>query len=277
MHNYLKIDTDGLVNTLTEKAALYAPKLLLAIAILVIGLWVIGKVVKMAGRLMEKREIDTSLQPFLKGLLAVLLKVMLFISIAGMVGVQTASFVGVLAALSFALGMALQGSLANFAGGVLLLIFKPYKVGDLIQAQDATGHVQSINVFHTELKTPDNKIVIIPNGPLANGNVTNFSRLGLLRVDLSVGIGYGDDIQKARNVIMTSLQNNPKVLKDPKPSVSVEELGDSSVNLAVRPYCKTADYWDVYFGCLENVKLALDENGVNIPYPHTEVILQKAD
>ena len=167
--------------------------------------------------------------------------------------------------------MALQGSLGNFAGGVLILLFKPFKVGDLIEGQGHIGHVKSISIFVTKLLTPDNKIAIIPNGPLSNGDVLNYSEEGKLRVDLVCGISYDANIKQAKEVAMKVMQEDPKVLKDPAPSVNVLELADSSVNLAIRPYATPADYWDVYFGIQEKVKVALDEAGVEIPFPQMVV------
>ena len=165
--------------------------------------------------------------------------------------------------------MALQGSLANFAGGVLIMIFKPFKIGDLISAQGEIGVVKEIEIFTTKLNSPENKEIIIPNGTLSNGNITNFSTEGKLRVDLTIGIGYDEDIKKAKAVLLKALTDNSQVLSEPAPSVNVSELADSSVNFAVRPWATTADYWDVYFGTLEKCKIALDEAGIEIPYPHS--------
>ena len=245
----------------------YAPKILGAIVLLVVGLWIIGKVSKFIGKSIAKRGTDPTASKFLADLISVVLKIALLIAIASQLGIETTSFVAILGAAGLAVGLALQGSLGNFAGGVLLLIFRPFKVGDLIEAQGHIGVVDSINIFVTTLVSPDNKKVIIPNGPLSNGNITNYTDLGQLRVDLVVGIGYGEDIQQARNVIMEVMKNDPKVLDSPAPSVNVLELADSSVNLAVRPYATPADYWDVYFGITEKAKIALDKAGIEIPFP----------
>ena len=187
------------------------------------------------------------------------------------VGVETTSFAAILAAAGLAIGMALQGSLANFAGGVLIMIFKPIKIGDLIEAQGIVGVVKEIEIFTTKLSTPENKEAIIPNGTLSNGNIINYSSQGVLRVDLNIGIGYGDDIKKAKDIMMKVLTEDPKVLKDPAPTVAVSELGDNAVNMVVRPFATVENYWDVYFNTLENCKIALDEAGVSIPYPQRDV------
>ncbi len=249
----------------------YAPKVILAIVVLVVGLWIINRMVNMIGKIMEKRALDVSLQPFLKSLIGIGLKAMLLISVAGMVGIETTSFVAVIGAAGLAVGFALQGTLANFAGGVLILIFKPYKVGDLIQAQGHVGWVQEIQIFVTIITTPDTRTVIIPNGILSNGDITNNSKLGKMRVDLEMGISYDSNIKQAREVLMGVMINHPKVMKDPAPFVGVVGLGDSSINLAVRPHCKAEDYWDVYFDIYEAGKEALDAAKITIPFPQMDV------
>ncbi len=245
----------------------YAPKALLAIVVLVIGLAIIKRLVRLTQKVMLKRDVDESLAKFASGLVSVLLKVLLFISVATMFGVATTSFVAVLGAMSLAVGMALQGSLGNFAGGALIMLFKPFKVGDLIEAQGHLGVVKEIQIFTTHLLSPHNKRIIIPNGPLSNGDIVNYTVEGMVRVDLTVGIGYGEDIKKAKEVIVKVLNDYPTVLKDPAPSANVSELADSSVNLLMLPYAKPENYWDVYFGVQEAVKYALDEANIEIPFP----------
>ena len=203
------------------------------------------------------------------------LKVLLFLSVATMVGIETTSFIAIFSAATLAIGLALQGSLSNFAGGVLLLVFKPYKVGDLIEAQGHLGVVKRIQIFNTILLNPQNKTIIVPNGAVAGNSVINYSEEGILRVDLSAGISYDSDIREAKNVLMKVLESNPKVLKDPAPFVGVSELGDSSVNFAVRPWSTVADYWDVYFSINEEVKYALDNAGISIPFPQVDVHMDK--
>lgn len=265
------MDWTKIIENFTPTVLEYAPKVALAIITIIIGFWIANKVAGLIAKGMQNRNTDPSLTGFVKDLVKILIKAIVLISAAGMVGIETTSFVAILGAAGLAVGLALQGSLANFAGGVLLLLFKPIKVGDLIEAQGYTGVVKAINVFVTTLTTPDNKTVVIPNGPLSNGSITNYTTLGKLRVDLLIGISYDADIQQARNVIMEVMKNDPKVLQDPAPSVNVNDLGDSSVNLAVRPYATVADYWDVYFGIQEKAKVALDKAGIEIPYPQQVV------
>ncbi len=242
-----------------------------ALLVLVIGLWVIKIIVKGLKKTLKGRDLDESLKGFVLNLLSWGLKALLIITVLGQLGVKTTSFVAIIGAAGLAIGLALQGSLANFAGGVLILLFKPFKIGDLIQAQDVIGVVKEIQIFVTKVITPDNKEVIIPNGALSNGNITNLSSTGNLRVDLTVGISYSDDIEKAKNVIMETLLSDPKVLKTPAPTVAVGELADSSVNILVRPHATVDDYWDVYFNSLEQVKIALDNAGIEIPFPQRVV------
>lgn len=252
----------------------FGPKVLAALAIWIIGSWVISVLLKGVRKGMDKKDYDTSLKKFLLNLLSWILKVILIVVVLGTVGVETTSFAAILAAAGLAIGLALQGSLANFAGGVLLMIFKPIKIGDLIEAQGELGVVKEIEIFTTKLLTPTNKEVIIPNGALSNGNIVNYSSEGILRVDLVYGVGYDSDIKKTKEVLMDVLTSHPQVLKDPAPAVTVMELADSSINFAVRPWCNVADYWDVYFGITENTKEALDAAGIEIPYPH-QVEIQK--
>ena len=246
----------------------YAVNVVVAILILVVGLWLTKKVVKIIKKVMEKQGVDVTLQNFLGDLIGWVLKILIFITAISQVGVETTSFIAILGAAGLAVGLALQGSLANFAGGALIMIFKPFKIGDLIEAQGEIGSVKEIQIFVTKIITPGNKLVIIPNGTLSNGTIKNYTEEGKLRVDLTFGIGYGEDIKKAKEVLMQVLSSNPKVLKDPAPSVNVSELADSSVKFAVRPWATPENYWDVYFEITEEVKLALDKNNIEIPYPH---------
>jgi len=246
----------------------YAPKIVTALAILIIGLFVIGLLVKMSKKIMKKAKIDLTLQKFLGNLLGWALKILLIVTVISQLGVETTSFAAILAAAGLAVGLALQGSLANFAGGVLIMIFKPFKLGDLVEAQGEIGVVKEIEIFTTKLTGLSNKEIIIPNASLSNGNIVNYTTEGTRRVDLTFGVSYDADIKQTKEVLLNVLTSHPKVLKDPAPGVTVSELADSSVNFAVRPWCKTAHYWDVYFEVTENVKLALDKAGIDIPYPH---------
>jgi small conductance mechanosensitive channel len=252
----------------------FGPKIIGAILIYIIGSWVIKKLVGVARKGMTKQDYDESLKKFLLSLVKWALTIFLIITVISTLGVETTSFAALIAAAGLAIGLALQGSLSNFAGGVLLIIFKPYKIGDLIEAQGVLGNVKEIEIFTTKLITPQNKLAIIPNGAMANGNIINYTAEGKMRVDTTVGVSYDSDLQKTKDALLAMLVVNPKVLKDPAPSVNVSELADSSVNLAVRPFCKPEDYWDVYFATIEGTKKALDSAGIEIPYPH-EVQINK--
>ncbi len=259
--------TDMAVDLIT----VYGLRMLTAIVVLVIGLWIIRAVVRGLGRRMEKSNTDASLSKFLLSLVGVMLKIMLVISVASMIGIEMTSFIAILGAAGLAVGLALQGSLANFAGGVLVLLFKPYKVGDFIDAAGFMGTVNEIQIFNTVLKTPDNKTIIIPNGALSNGSITNFSTEENRRVDMVFGIGYSDDLKKAKEIISSILRADSRVLSDPEPMVVVSELGDSSVNITVRAWCVKADYWGFFFDMQERVKLEFDKQGVSIPFPQRDV------
>lgn len=254
----------------------YGLNILGAIVIWIIGSWVIKKLLKGTKKVMSKQSYDESLQKFLLNLLGWILKIILIIVVLGTVGVETTSFAAILAAAGLAVGLALQGSLGNFAGGVLIMIFKPIKIGDLIEAQGEIGVVKEIEIFTTKLTGLSNREIIIPNGALSNGNIINYTTEGTRRVDLTFGVGYDSDIKKTKDVLMRVLTSHPKVLKTPEPTVNVSELADSSVNFAVRPWCNVEDYWDVYFEVTENVKEALDAAGIEIPYPHQVEIQKKA-
>lgn len=261
----------GHIGTIVEMIVEYAPRFVMAALVLGIGWWIINQIVGVVGKLLSRKHIDVSLQPFLKSMVAISLRVMLVISVASMVGIETTSFVALIGAAGLAVGLALQGTLANFAGGVLILIFKPYKVGDLIEAQGHVGWVEEIQIFVTILKTPDTRTVIIPNGAMSNGDIINNSMLGKMRVNLVIGVSYEANIKQAREVLLNVMNDHPLVMDDPAPSVGVLELGDSSVNLAVHPHCKAEDYWAVYFDVYENGKEALDAANITIPFPQLDV------
>lgn len=254
-----------------ELALTYAPKLALAIITLIIGLWIISAVVKLFRVSMERSKVDSTLIPFICNLTSWILKLLLFISVASMLGIATTSFIAVLGAAGLAIGLALQGSLSNFAGGVLVMIFKPYKVGDLIEAQGHLGVVKEVQIFNTIIVSPQNRRVIIPNGLASNGTIINHSAEGVMRVDLSIGIAYDEDIANAKKVLLGVFAENDKVLKDPVPIVGVSEMADSSVNLAVRVFCTVENYWDVFYSVNEGMKVALDNNNITIPFPQRDV------
>ncbi|MEO8149453.1 MAG: mechanosensitive ion channel domain-containing protein [Bacteroidia bacterium] len=254
--------------------SVFGPKLLGALVVFIIGLYLTNLVAKLVSRGLNKRGIDVSLQSFLGSLVSGGLKVLLLISVAGMMGIQTTSFVAVVGALGLAVGLALQGSLANFAGGVLLLVFKPFKVGDLIESGGQTGHVTEIQIFNTILLTPDSKTVILANGGVSNGTIVNYSRHGSLRVDLIMAIALSNDIEKARTVALQAINANKFALKEPAPSVNVNNVGNGMVTLAIRPYATPANYWDVFFSVQEDVKNAWDKNNVEGPIP-TQIQIQR--
>lgn len=264
------------VDTISAMIITYVPQVIGAVIALILGFWIIGRIVGLLRKAFEKRNIDATIRPFLVSIVSVGLKVVLLLSVAQMFGIETTSFVAIFGALAFAIGMALQGSLGHFASGVLLLIFKPYKVGDLVSIGGGeTGTVVGIQVFNTVLATLDNKRIIIPNGVVTSNVITNISGQGNIGVELTFGIGYGDSIDKAREIILAVGKECEWVLDNPGQSVVVAELADSSVNLATRPFCKSEHYWDTLFYMQENVKKAFDKEGVSIPFPQMDVHMDK--
>lgn len=247
----------------------YTPKVLMALAVLIIGLLIIKVFVNTTKKVLSKREVDITLQKFLLNLLNWVLKILLFITVVAKLGIETTSFAAILASAGLAIGLALQGSLANFAGGILIIIFKPIKIGDFIEAQGVSGSVKEIEIFTTKLNTTDNKEIIIPNGALSNGNIVNYSTEATRRVDFTFGVGYDSDIKKTKEVISRVINSHPLVLKEPVPAVNLSELADSSINFFTRGWVKKEDYWTVKFDVLEQTKEALDAAGIEIPYPHS--------
>ncbi|MFV1873799.1 MAG: mechanosensitive ion channel family protein [Oleiphilus sp.] len=262
------------IEIIFEALISYGPKVILAIFTLIIGLWIIKRLVNKTNVHFSAKA-DPSLASFMSSLVSVLLKLMLFIAVASMVGIQTTSFIAVLGAAGLAVGLALQGSLANFAGGVLILLFKPFKVGDVIEAQGHIGVVRQIQIFNTMLTTGDNRVVIIPNGPLSNSSLVNINQESTRRIDFSFGIGYGDDIDKARSVLEGLVAKEERILKDPAHLIVIEALADSSVNFKVRVWVNTPDYWGVNFAMIEAVKKAFDAEGISIPFPQSDVYMHK--
>ncbi len=249
----------------------YGPKVIGAIVVFIIGKWIIGKIVRVVEAALSKNNMDVSLSRYLGKIIRVVLLLLLIMTVAGMVGIETTSFIAILGASTLAIGMALQGSLANFAGGFLLLVFRPFKVGDYIVSDGEEGVVQEIGVFCTTLTTLDNRRIILPNGPLAGGKMTNVGVESNRRVDLSIGIGYGDDFNKAKTAIMEMAKGDNRILSEPAPFAGITDFGDSSVNLTVRVWCKSSDYWDVFFDTNQRLKECLDKAGVSIPFPQREV------
>lgn len=253
----------------------YAPKVLLAIITLIIGLWLINRFVNVLDAKLGKK--DPTLNKFLCGLINAVLKILLLISVASMVGIATTSFVAIIGAAGLAVGLALQGSLGNFAGGVLILIFKPFKVGDVIEAQGFLGSVREISILYTVVDTFDNRRVVIPNGELSNSSLTNMSVYDTRRCDMKFGIGYNDDIDKAKSICKRLIEEDERVLKDPAPLIVVGGLGDSSVDLTVRAWTKSGDLWPFYWDMQERVKKAFDAEGISIPFPQRDVHMYKTE
>jgi len=244
----------------------YGSRVLLAVITLAVGWWLINKLTHKVGKLLALRNADLALQGFISSLANIILKVLLIVSVASMIGVETTSFVAAIGAAGLAIGLALQGSLANFAGGVLILLFRPFRIGDWIEAQGISGTVDSIQIFHTVLRTGDNKTVIVPNGNLSNGIITNYNRQPTRKVVFDVGVDYDADLQKAREVLL-ELAKDERVLADPAPVAVVSTLGDSAITLSLRVWVKTADYWDVMFRFNELSRDRLREAGIDIPFP----------
>ncbi len=253
----------------------YIPKVVGAILALIIGFRVIKLLSGYFEKLMDKRDFEISLKKFFANIFGIILKVLLIVSVISMLGIHTTSFIAILGAAGLAVGLALQGSLANFAGGVLLLINKPFVVGNFVSINGLSGTVDSISIIYTILKTPDNKTIVIPNGTVSNSSITNFSAEKQRRLDLTIGIGYGDDIKKAKQILDELIQNDSRVLKEPAPVIAVAELADSSVNFTVRMWCEATDYFALMWDMLETIKLTFDEKGINIPFPQTDVHLYK--
>jgi len=250
----------------------YGAQVTLAILTLLLGWWLINTLTGKVASLLQRRHVDPTLHGFIGSLASIVLKVLLLVSVASMIGVETTSFIAVIGAAGLAIGLALQGSLANFAGGVLILLFRPIRVGEWIEAQGVAGTVHSIQIFHTVLKSADNKTIVVPNGSLSNGHITNYSREPRRRADVNVGIDYGADVKLARQILLEIAQDE-RVLRDPEPVVFVTGLGDSSVNLSLRVWVATGDFWPVTFGFTELVKERFDEAGIGIPFPQRVVHL----
>ena len=264
---------NGIVEQVGGFLAAYGLQIIGAILIFVVGRWIAKLLKGVVRRLLEKTKTDPTLVLFVANLTYAALMVFIVIAVLGKLGVQTGSFIAVIGAAGLAVGLALQGSLANFAAGVLLLIFRPFKADDLIEAGGVLGIVEEIGIFTTKLKTLDNKSVIIPNAKVTNDNITNYSAKPIRRVDLVIGVGYDADLKKTRDVISEVLAAHELVLDDPAPTVAVSELADSSVNLVVRPWTKTENYWDVYFDTTQAVKERLDAEGIVIPFPQRDIHL----
>ncbi len=248
----------------------------LAIVIFIVGRLVAKGLVKVIERLLRNAKVDAMLIDFIGSIAKAVLLLFVIIASLDKLGVDTTSLIAMLGAAGLAVGLALQGSLQNFAAGVMLIIFRPFKIGDFVEAGGTTGTVEKITIFNTIILSPDNREVIVPNGAVYGGTITNLSARDTRRIDMVFGIGYGDDIKKAKEILMQAMESDERILKDPAPVVALAELGDSSVNFMVRPWVKGADYWDVKFDLTEHIKLTFDENGISIPFPQMDVHTHQA-
>ncbi|MBE3669267.1 mechanosensitive ion channel protein [Vibrio navarrensis] len=253
----------------------YGVNIISAIIILFIGNMIVKAVANSVAKVLESKQMDKAVVQFIHGLVRYLLFVIVLIAALGRLGVQTASVVAVIGAAGLAIGLALQGSLSNFAAGVLVVAFRPFKSGDYVEVGGVAGSVEAIQIFQTVLKTPDNKMVVVPNSSVIGGPITNYSRHETRRVDMVIGVSYKSDLKKTKQVLRETLEKDPRVLKDPDITIGVHTLADSSVNFVVRPWVKTADYWPVYFDNMQAIKEALDANGIEIPFPQMDVHLNK--
>ncbi|CAH1544551.1 MULTISPECIES: small-conductance mechanosensitive channel MscS [Vibrio] len=275
--------TDGLskaetwLNNNSDLLIQYGVNIISALLILFIGNIIVKAVANSVSKVLEKKQMDKAVVEFVNGLVRYLLFVIVLIAALGRVGVQTASVVAVIGAAGLAVGLALQGSLSNFAAGVLIVAFRPFKSGDYVEIGGVAGSVEAIQIFQTVLKTPDNKMVVVPNSSVIGGAITNYSRHATRRVDLVIGVSYSADLKQTKQVIRDVLEKDERILKDPAIQIGVLALADSSVNFVVRPWCKTSDYWDVYFDSTQAIKEALDEAGIEIPFPQMDVHLNKVE
>jgi small conductance mechanosensitive channel len=272
--NQVASQTFSYVDKIKNFALDYAPKIVGAIVFYLIGSWIIGKLINIIRKVLTKRQYDASLQSFLVSLVKVALTILLLVSLAGILGVDTTAFSALIVGAGVAIGSALNGTLGNLAGGVMMLVFKPFKVGDMIEAQGITGVVTEQGVFSTTVLTADNKTVYVPNGPLSTGVITNYTAHGNLRVDITMAISPGQNLDAAKSSAINSVLKHPKVLQDPAPSVSVSKVADGMVTLSIQPFCVQQDYWDVFFGCTELIKKGWDNDGVAGPTP-TRLIINK--
>ncbi len=265
------MDWAGILEKIYGLLAVYGIKIIAAITILIIGKWIANFFRKLINKILAKRQLDPALRSFVASLIYYVLLVFIVLAALSQLGIQTTSFIAVIGAAGLAIGLALQGSLANFAAGFLIIIFRPFKTGDYIEGAGTAGTVEEIEIFTTQLKTPDNKTVIIPNASITSGNIVNYSTKGTRRVDMVFGISYEDDIDKAKKILQAIIAEDDRVLKDPEPLIALAELGDSSVNFYVRPWTKSDDYWSFLFDTTEKVKKRFDAEGISIPYPQRDV------
>lgn len=267
--------TDKYINLAINYSTEYGLKILSALLIFIIGKWAVHKLTQLTKKLMQKAKIDRTLVEFAESLIYFVLLLMVVLASLNALGINTTSFLAVFGAASLAIGLALQGSLANVGAAVLIIIFRPFKVGDFVQAGGATGTVEDVNLFSTVIAPVDNRTIIVPNAAIIGGNIINFSKKSQRRVDHTFGIGYDDDLRLAKETLMEIMQADSRILSEPAPFVAVSELGDNSVNFVFRAWVDTADYWDVHFDTIEKVKLTFDEKGISFPYPQMDVHLNQ--
>ncbi len=266
---------DVFISKMIDLGISLGSKLLIALIIFIIGRWLVKRILRLTCTIMQKRQVEASLYSFVRSLVGITLNFVLLITIISVLGIETSSFIALFASAGVAIGMALSGTLQNFAGGVMILLFKPFKVGDTIEAQGQSGKVKEIQIFNTLITTPDNKLIIIPNGGLSTGIMKNYSKEPTRRVDWEFGIGYGDNYDKAKAVIDKLLASDSRVLQDPAWFIALTSLGESSVNIVVRAWVNAPDYWDVYFNLNEKVYKTFAEEGLNIPFPQLDVHLHQ--
>jgi small conductance mechanosensitive channel len=262
---------EKMIETVTYWVTAYSVKLIVALIILFIGKWLAGKITKLTVKLLEKNRVDITLVHFFDSIIYYTLMIVVIMAAASQLGINTTSFLTIVGAAGLAIGLALKDSLSNFASGVMLIMFRPFKVGDAVNAGGVAGTVDSITLFNTILTTPDNQKVIVPNSSITGNVITNVTANATRRVDLTIGIGYGDDILKAKEILARIVKADERVLETPAPTIAVAALADSSVNFVVRPWVKTSDYWAVYFGLTEKIKLTFDAEGISIPFPQSDV------
>ena len=269
----MQIDINQILETITVWFTTYSIKIVAAILIFIIGKWLCRRITNLLTKIMEKNNIDVTLVKFLSSIVYYTLFIVVMIAVAGQLGINTTSFLTIIGAAGLAIALALKDSLANFASGVMLIMFRPIKIGDFVDVGGVKGTVQSIDIFNTTIHSPDNQKHIVPNASITSGVITNVTANDTRRVDLVIGIGYDDDIAKAKGILKTIIKKEERILEDPATNIAVSELGDSSVNFVVRPWVKTSDYWDVYFALTEEIKITFDKEGISIPYPQQDVHL----
>lgn len=273
--NPSNVSMDAFLSRMVDLGITVGSKILFAVIVLIVGRWLVRRLNKLVNKILTKREVDASLTTFVRSLVSITLNLLLVIVIIGILGIETSSFIALFASAGVAVGMALSGTLQNFAGGVMILLFKPFKVGDFIEAQGQSGTVREIQIFNTILTTADNKVIIIPNGGLSTGLMKNYSKEPTRRVDWEFGIAYGDDYTKAREVLARLLGADSRVLKEPPYFIALTSLGASSVNIVVRAWVNSADYWGVYFDMNEKVYKTFAQENLNIPFPQMDIHLHQ--